>query len=148
MATGSVWLCVSMCVSGFNHHQIELCVQVIKVVPNRLPTQRHESGSRNNSFASLSKCCGRLYSRSAASFNTELNAAPSQSPLLTVWYSSKPWITFPPHKLTIIPGLWNWCGLQGLVCNHSMSTRIPISVCRWRTALPAFPHTFAHWLHP
>lgn len=36
MATGSVWLCVSMCVSGFNHHQIELCVQVIKVVPNRL----------------------------------------------------------------------------------------------------------------
>ncbi len=73
-----------------------------------------------------------------------MSATPSQSPLLSVWYSSKPGITFPPHKLTIIPGLWSQCGLQGLVCNHSMSTRITISVRRSSTAVPAPPHTFTH----
>lgn len=55
----------------------------------------------------------------------------------------KPWITLPGHKLTIIPGLWNWRGLQGfLVSNRSPSARITRSVFADQGAgrLGVFPH--------
>lgn len=126
---------VPVCVSGFNHHQIELCGWVIKLVPNwlSLAGTSEELSTTPPFLLLLSKCCGRVWHRNSLQL-------PPRSPLLNVSYFSKHWITFPSHKLTIIPGLWSQCGLRGLVCNHSMSSRITISVRRSRTDTRTDPH--------
>lgn len=70
------WQCLGRCgfqrASGFNHHQIELCVWVIKLVPNRVGDSRQFW---------LSPAGHSI----PASFDTELNAAP----LLNVSRTSK-----------------------------------------------------------
>lgn len=108
-------------VSCFNHHQIELCVRVIKVVPNWLRARESGSSSSNTSFFRLFIAASFAFS----SWNTLPLKSPSlgsDMPLKTLDYFAWPQAD---HNTRLV-GLTRPAGF--LVCNRSPSASITHSV--------------------